>query len=389
MTDAIPLANHQNEIYLAGLAGTTPSLPIAWDALERRAAEMMEPGAHGYVAGGAGSEDTMRANREAFARWRIVPRMLRDVDTRDNAVEVLGTRMPAPFLLAPIGVQSIIHPDGELAVARAASSLGVPMVLSTAASFSIEEVAAANGDGPRWYQLYWPRDPDVAASFVARAEANGFGVLVVTLDTNLLAWRPRDLQAAYLPFLRGTGLANYLSDPVLRAALPATPEDDLQGAVLHALGLFSDPSITWERLPWLRERTRLPIVLKGILHPDDALRAHDAGMDGVIVSNHGGRQVDGAIGALDALPGIVDAVGDRMTVLFDSGIRCAADAFKAIAIGARAVLLGRPYTWGLAIDGEEGVRGVLRTFMAELDLTLALSGYRSWPEVGRDALTRI
>ncbi len=394
MTDHVapvvtPLAEYQNGIYMAGAGGARPDLPITPDAMEVRARESLDADAFGYVAGGAGSEDTMRANREAFRRWRIVPRMLVDVEHRDLSVDMLGARLAAPVLLAPIGVQGILHADGELAVARAAAATGVPLILSGVSSFTIEEVAAANGAGRRWYQLYWPRDRDVARSFVARAEAAGYGGIVVTLDTRMLAWRPRDLANGYLPFLRAAGLASYLSDPVFRAELPVPPEQDVRPAVARFLAIFSDPSVTWTDLAFLRESTRLPLVLKGILRPDDARRAIDHGADAIVVSNHGGRQVDGAIAALDALPDVVDAVGGVVPVLFDSGIRTGADAFKAMALGARAVLLGRPYAWGLAVGGQRGVDHVLRSFLAELDLTLALSGYASLADVDRDALRRI
>jgi isopentenyl diphosphate isomerase/L-lactate dehydrogenase-like FMN-dependent dehydrogenase len=371
-----PFGNYQYEIYLQGLADQLPELPVSWPELERAAAEKLDAGARGYVFGGAGSEDTQRENLAAFRRRRIVPRMLRDVSVRDLRTTVLGTAMPAPVLLAPVGVQSIIHPEGELAVARAAAGLGIPMVASTASSFTMDEIAAAGGaDAPRWYQLYWPRTDDLAQSFVARAEAAGYGAIVVTLDTPLLAWRPRDLAGAYLPFLKSIGIANYLSDPVFRGALERTPEDDPQAAVGHFVGQFSNPGATWEGVDRLRAMTDLPLVLKGINHPDDALEAKARGVDGVIVSNHGGRQVDGAIGALDALPAVAEAVGDDLTVLFDSGIRGGADVAKALALGADAVLLGRPYLWGLALAGEAGVRTVLRSLLGELDLTLALSGH--------------
>jgi isopentenyl diphosphate isomerase/L-lactate dehydrogenase-like FMN-dependent dehydrogenase len=388
MTQVAPLAGYQNRIYLEGLGGKLPDLPLTYAALEQRAERQLTRGAYGYVAGGAGSEDTVRANREAFRRWRIVPRMLRDVSQRDLGTTLLGTAMPAPLLLAPVGVQSIVHPEAEVAVARAAAATGVPMVLSTASSRSLEEVAEALGGSPRWFQLYWPGDPDLAASLLGRAERAGYGAIVVTLDTWLLAWRPRDLEVAYLPFLHGEGIANYLSDPVFRAALAAPPEEDMAGAVGHFLEVFSDPSVTWAGLSFLRENTRLPIVLKGILHPDDARRAVDHGVDGILVSNHGGRQVDGAIAALEALPGVVDAVPESMPVLFDSGVRTAADAFVALALGARAVLLGRPYMWALAVGGEAGVAELLRGFLAELDLTFALSGHTRLDQLGRDALVR-
>jgi lactate 2-monooxygenase len=388
----VPFGNYQYEIYLQGLAGQLPDLPIAWDALERAAAEKLDDGARGYVFGGAGSEDTQRENLEALRRWRIVPRMLRDVAVRDLRTTVLGTAMPAPLLLSPVGVQSIIHPDGELAVARAAGELGVPLVASTASSFTLEEIAeageAAGAGSPRWFQLYWPKSDDLAASFVARAEAAGYAAIVVTLDTPLLAWRPRDLQGAYLPFLKSIGIANYLADPVFRDMLEKSPEDDPQGAVGQFVGQFSNPAATWEGIDMLRSLTKLPLVLKGINHPDDARQARERGVDGVLVSNHGGRQVDGALAAVDALPGVVEAVGDDLTVLFDSGVRGGADVVKAMALGADAALVGRPYLWGLALGGAHGVRAVLRALLGELDLTLALSGHATPATVGPETVTR-
>ncbi|MCW2917282.1 MAG: Lactate 2-monooxygenase [Actinomycetia bacterium] len=370
------LADFQNEIYLNGLGDLRPSLPTDLTRLEGLAEQRLSADAYGYVAGSAGAEATARANRAAFDRWRIVPRMLRDVSVRDLSVELFGTTLPTPVLLAPIGVQTILHPDGELAVARAAASLDVPMVLSTAASRTIEQVAEANGEGPRWYQLYWPKDRDMAVSFLERAKAAGYSALVVTLDTVTLAWRPRDLDSAYLPFLRGIGTANYFSDPVFQKAIggPVTAENQT-AAIMHWVANFSNPSLTWDDLAFLRQHWDGPIVLLGIQHPDDARRAVDTGMDGVVVSNHGGRQVDGAIGSLDALPGVVAAVGDQTTVLFDSGIRTGTDVVKALALGARAVLLARPYAYGLALAGEEGVRHVLRCLLAEIELTMTLAGF--------------
>ncbi len=384
-------ANFQFEVYAAGLAGHTPKLPIDSRELEERAREQLSAEAFGYVAGGAGRELTMDANLRAFERWEIVPRMLRDVSERRLGVSVLGTAMPAPVLLAPVGVQSIVHPDAELAVGRAAAAFGLTPILSTASSHTLEAVAEAMEPAhpaSRWYQLYWPRDRDVAASFVARAGDAGYEVLVVTLDTWLLGWRPRDLANAYLPFLKGEGVANYFSDPVIRAALERPPEEDPGPAIAQWAYQFANPRVTWEDLVWLREQTVMPIVLKGILHADDARRALEAGVDGVIVSNHGGRQVDGSIGALDALPAVREAVGQDLAVLFDSGIRGGADVFKALALGADAVCVGRPYVWGLALDGQAGVEHVLRCLLAELDLTLALSGHTEIAQVDRSALRR-
>jgi isopentenyl diphosphate isomerase/L-lactate dehydrogenase-like FMN-dependent dehydrogenase len=338
----------------------------------------MSEEAYGYVAGAAGSEDTARANLDAFRRWRIIPHMLRNVSARTTAVEVLGASLAAPVLLAPVGVQSIVHAEAEVATARAASAVGIPFILSTASSKTLEEVAAAAGDTvPRWFQLYWGRNPELTASFLTRAE-----------QTSLLSWRERDVQNAYLPFLLGEGLANYFSDPVFRASLARPPEEDPQSAIFTFVSIFSNPTLTWDDLASLREHTRLPILLKGILHGDDAQKALDYGMDGIIVSNHGGRQVDGELASLDALPQITSIVAGRVPVLFDSGIRRGADAFKALALGARAVLLGRPYVFGLGLGGEQGVRDVLQNFLADLDLTLALCGCASFAEVDTTILAR-
>lgn len=379
-------AAYQNEIYLQGLGGAVPPFTTDPDALEQSARDRLGPGPFWYVAGGAGSGATVRANREAFDRVRIVPRMLTNATERHLGVSVLGTELPAPVMLAPVGVQSILHPDGELATARAAAELGVPMVLSTASSHTIEEVAEASGDGPRWYQLYWPNDPDVCASLLDRARKAGYTALVVTLDTWTLAWRPHDLDQAYLPFLRAVGTAIPFSDPVFRAGLQKSPEEDLPMAILRWVQLFTGTDKSWDQLSFLREHWDGPIVLKGIQHAEDARKAVEYGMDGVVVSNHGGRQVDGAVGSLDALPSIVEAVGEQVDVLFDSGIRTGADIVKALALGAKAVMVGRPFAYGLAHGGQVGVRHVLRSLLADFDLTLGLSGHRSPADLGPDAL---
>jgi len=368
-------ADFQYEIYLNGMTGAVPRLPTDLSRLEELTERRLGPGPVGYVAGSAGDGSTARANRAALDRRRIVPRMLRDVHDRDLSVTVLGRALPAPLALAPVGVLSILHPDAECAAARAAAAQGVPYVLSSASSTPMEQVAEAMGDAERWFQLYWAKDREVTRSFLQRAEAAGFSVLVVTLDTPLLAWRPRDLDQAYLPFLHGVGTANYFTDPAFRAGLAKPVHEDLNAAVLHFVGMFADPGKTWPDLAFLREQWDGPIVLKGVLHPDDARLAADAGVDGVVVSNHGGRQVAGAVGAADALPGVVEAVGDRLTVLFDSGVRTGDDVFKALALGARAVLLGRPYAYGLALDGQAGVEHVIRCLLAEFDLTMALAGH--------------
>jgi len=377
MSDPTPFAFHQNIIYATGLAGKKPSLPLNIEELESKALELLSPEAHGYVSGGAGQERTMQSNLASFDHWQIVPRMMRDVKNRNLSVELLGTKLNSPVMVAPIGVQGIIHADGELATARAAREVGVPYITSTVSSFPLEQVAEALGDSPRWFQLYWPSDNGVTESLLHRAEAAGYSALVVTLDTRMLAWRERDLQQAYLPFLTGLGLVNYFSDPAFRQGLDKPPEEDGESAVLKWMSLYSDLSHTWDDIKFLRSCTKLPIVLKGILHPQDAKRALDLGVDGIIVSNHGGRQVDGSVAALDCLPEVIDMVADQIPVLFDSGIRRGADALKALALGATCVLLGRPLMWGLAIEGQAGVEEVLRRFLAELDLTMALCGCAS------------
>jgi isopentenyl diphosphate isomerase/L-lactate dehydrogenase-like FMN-dependent dehydrogenase len=412
----------QEEIYLSGLRGKKPIVPVDARHLEAQAHKKMSRRGFAYIAGGAGLEETMAANRESFDRWRIVPRMLHDVSHRDLSVEIFGRRLPAPLLLAPIGALEMAHPDADLAVAKAAAAEGIPPIFSNQASVDMETCSRAMGDAPRWFQLYWSTSDELVESLVQRAETCGCEAIVVTLDTTMFGWRPRDLNLAFLPFLYAQGIAQYTSDPVFRALVEearvrqptsvgrVTPRAVLSlmrlarrypgsswsnfrtrlpiDGVRRFVDIYSRPSLTWQDLPFVRERTRLPIVLKGVLHPDDARRALDAGVDGLVVSNHGGRQVDGALGSLDALPPIVEAVAGRIPVLLDSGIRGGADAFKGLALGARAVLIGRPYAFGLGIAGERGVREVIQNFIAELDLTLGLAGCTSVFELDPQMLQR-
>ncbi|HVD03858.1 MAG TPA: lactate 2-monooxygenase [Candidatus Dormibacteraeota bacterium] len=383
-------ADFQFEIYRAGVTGDCPALPMTAPEVEKAARQEMTARAYGYVAGSAGLESTEQGNRRAFERWEIVPRHLRGVPERDLSIQLFGKELPTPVLLAPIGAMSIVREDAELSVARVAASLGVPMILSTVSSTPLELVAselASEAGGSGWFQLYWPSDRELALSLVRRAEAAGFGAVVVTLDTWTLSWRPRDLANGYLPFLTGAGLANYLSDPVFRSRLARSPEEDPEAAIGLWTQLFGYPSLRLTDLRWLREQTSLPILVKGVCHPDDARAALEAGLDGVVVSNHGGRQIDGARASLDCLPEVVAASGE-MTVLLDSGVRSGSDVVKALALGAKAVLLGRPYVYGLALAGEDGVRHVLRCLLAELDLTLGLSGHGSISELGPASVAR-
>ena len=377
--------NYQFGIYMAGQEGQLPTLPLRYEDLEARAREVLDAGAYWYVAGGAG-EASMAANRNGFDRYPLMPRVLTDVSERDLGTTVLGKRHKTPIMLAPLGVQEILHDDAEMATARAAAQLDVPMILSTVSSNPMEDVKRELGETAGWYQLYWPNDDALATSLVQRAEKAGYEAIVITLDTKMLAWRERDLDGAYLPFLEGKGLANYTSDPVFCAGLEKPPADDVQATVRHWSQVYASPERSWPDLAKLREATDLPLILKGVLHPEDALAARAAGMDGVIVSNHGGRQVDGSVAAIDALAGVVDAVGADMDVLFDSGIRRGADVLKAIALGADAVLVGRPFAWGLACAGEEGVAEVLRRLLADIDLSLALIGQSRIDKLSRASL---
>ena len=374
------------EIYVNGLAGITPDVPTEFAALEEAAIDAMDEKAQGYVVGSAGSEGTDRNNVAAFDRWRILPKMLRGVEERDLSVDLFGTECEVPVVLAPIGCQSILHEEGELAAARAAASQDVPLCLSTVSSYTMEEVADELGDTPRWFQLYWSPNRDLARSFLDRAEDAGYEAIVVTVDTPVPGWRPQDLQQGYLPYLEGIGVQNYFSDDVFRDLLDQPPEENTLVAAQQFLDVFGDASLTFEDLDWLQDQTDLPIIVKGILDPADARRAVEHGADGIVVSNHGGRQVDGSVAAVEMLPAVVEEVGEETTVLFDSGIRNGAHAIKALALGADAVMLGRPYVYGLAIDGENGVASVLKNFLAEFDLSLGLAGHDSVAGLDRDAL---
>lgn len=410
----------QRKIYLDGLSGQRPAVPSDNIGLEAAARSQMSPEAYAYIAGGAGAELTMASNRAAFDNVCIVPRMLNDVSSRSIQVNLFNHPLPAPLLLAPIGVLELVHREADLAVARAARALRVPMIFSNQASVAMEDCAQEMENAVRWFQLYWSKSRELVASFLSRAENCGCTAIVVTLDTTLLGWRPRDLNQGYLPFLEGKGIAQYTTDPVflkmlsepddqpppprrvsvasIQALISMTRRFPERGfisklrsglplkAVRKFIATYSNPATTWEDLSFLRAHTKLKILLKGVLHPDDARKAIDHGMDGLIVSNHGGRQVDGSIASLDALPGIVDAVNGRVPVLLDSGIRSGADIFKALALGARAVCIGRPYTYGLALAGQRGVEDVLQNLVAEFELTMALAGCKNVKEINRECL---
>ncbi|HEU5289481.1 MAG TPA: lactate 2-monooxygenase [Cyclobacteriaceae bacterium] len=411
----------QKEIYLSGFAGKRPAVKISFHQLEQEARKKMSDQAFAYIAGAAGNEDTVNNNQSAFEKWKIVPRMLRNVSERDTSIELFGQKIPSPLLLSPVGVLEMVHPEADIAVAKAAARLGLPYIFSNQASKPMEACAAAMGESPRWFQLYWSKSKELVQSLVQRAERCGCKAIVVTLDTTLLGWRTRDLDLAYLPFLEGKGIAQYTSDPVFQKLLDEPDNSapvkrrvtlqSIQGlismtknypgnnffkkltsgrplkAVQKFVSIYSNPSTTWEDLAWLRQQTKLPILLKGILHPDDARKAMDAGMNGIVISNHGGRQVDGSIATLDALPKITEVIQNRIPVLIDSGVRGGADVFKALALGANAVCIGRPYVYGLTVAGEEGVYHVMQNLMADFELTMGLSGCKNISEINPEMLS--
>jgi lactate 2-monooxygenase len=380
--------DYQNEIYLNGLSGVLPTMPMTFPELEARAQAVLSPSMLSYVAGGAGDGFTQRANVSAFQQWGLVPRMMVGATRRDLSVDLFGMRLPSPLFMAPIGVIGLCAQDGhgDLATARAAARTGVPMVASTLSVDPLEQVAAEFGATPGFFSLYTPTDRALAESLVHRAEAAGFKGIVVTLDTWVTGWRPRDLGASNFPQLRGHCLANYICDRHFRARLAKAPEDDVQAAVREWARIFGNP-LTWDDLPWLRSITDLPLILKGICHPEDVRRAREGGVDGIYCSNHGGRQANGGLAALDALPAVVEAAGG-LPVLFDSGVRSGADILKALALGATAVGVGRPYIYGLALEGTDGIIHVLRSLLAEADLLMAVDGYPSLKDLQVDGAMR-
>ncbi|GEK57679.1 alpha-hydroxy-acid oxidizing enzyme [Marinococcus halophilus] len=363
-------------------------LPVSFEDWEQQARERLADGPYHYIADGAGSGNTAGENRRALDNWRLLPRMMVDTENRDLSIQLLGEHLPFPVLMAPIGVQTIAHEEGELAAARAAKQTGVPYVASTASSFTMERIAEELDDAPKWFQLYWGKDKNVTASFLQRAEEAGYSAIVATLDTQMLSWREKDLENGYLPFLQAEGIANYLSDPAFRAKLERPPEEDIAAAVQQFVEIFTNAALSWEDLAFLRRQTNLPIVLKGVLDPEDVKKALEYDINGFIVSNHGGRQVDGTVAAIDMLPEMVEAAGGRVPVLMDSGIRRGADVIKALALGAEAVLVGRPYIYGLAVDGENGAYEVLRNLLADTDLTMGLTGRARMKDIDRSLVRR-
>lgn len=422
MKKILSALERQKAIYLDGFAGKRPRVPTHNLELEEAARKRAPANGFAYISGGAGTQDTMLHNRHGFKKWEIRPKMLRDVSERDLSIQLLGKRLPSPILAAPIGALDIVHPQADLAVARACAEVGVPMIFSNQASYPMEVCAAEMGATPRWFQLYWSKSNELVESFLQRAEACACEAIVLTLDTTMLGWRPRDLDLGFLPFSYAKGIGQYVSDPIFQKLVAESGDGSFEGefslmklvnfiklvrnykgggrflgnlrsrqplkAARKFTEIYSRPSITWEDLKWLKSKTKLPILLKGILHPEDAQRALDAGVQGIIVSNHGGRQIGGTISSMDALGAIIEQVKGQIPVLLDSGVRDGADIFKALAFGANAVCIGRPYAYGLAIAGERGVREVLQNLIAEFELTMGLSGCRNISEISPEFLIK-
>ena len=394
-THARKYGAYQNEVYRDGMfRNIMPTVTKDPNKLEAQAKSLMPAKSYAYIAGGAGERATMEANRLAFRQFKLVPRMLRPTSHRDLRTTLFGKTYDTPILIAPVGVQEIFHADKEIGVSAIAAELGVPYILSTASSSTIEDVAKSSGDGARWFQLYWPQDDDITISLLERAQKAGYSTLLVTLDTWALAWRPWDLDHSYVPFMIGQGCQNGFSDPVFQRKFKEKQGKEVHEDVLLAASewvatCFSGAAHSWEHLSVVREHWKGPIVLKGIQHPEDAVKAVEVGMDGVLVSNHGGRQLDGAIGSLDMLAEIVEAVGSRCTVLFDSGVRTGVDVIKALCLGAKGVLVGRPWVYGMGIAGKEGARDVLRGILADLDQSMGLAGIRTVADCEKSMLRRV
>ncbi|RDV28340.1 alpha-hydroxy-acid oxidizing protein [Lysinibacillus capsici] len=361
------------DLLLKNITAQAP-FPICFADLEKAVAKKIEAGPFGYIRSGAGGEQTLRNNRAAFEKYSIVPRFLNDVSNVDTSIHLFGKTYPTPLLFAPVGMNGMVHDDGELAVVRAAQNLNIPYIQSTVSTYALEEVAQAAPSATKWFQLYWSTNEEIAFSMAVRAEAAGFEAIVLTVDTVMLGWREEDVRNQFSPLKLGYARGNYMNDPVFTATLP---DDSFESYVQGVLQNVFHPTLNWEHVRELKKRTNLPILLKGILHPEDAKHAIDNGIDGIIVSNHGGRQLDGVIGSLDALPAIVKVVNGQIPIILDSGVYRGMDALKALALGANAVAIGRPFVYGLALEGQQGVEKVMTNLYDELKVSIALAGATS------------
>lgn len=374
----------KEDLLLKNIQGAKP-FPICFEDLEEAVAEKLPAGPYGYIRSGAGGEQSLRNNRKAFTKYSIIPRFLTDVSEPDTSIELFGKKHPTPFLFAPVGMNQMAHEQGELAVVRAAEKLGMPYIQSTVSSYSLEEVADTAPAHTKWFQLYWSTNEEIAYSMAARAENAGFEAIVLTVDTVMLGWREEDVRNQFSPLKLGLARGNYMNDPIFTASLK---DESFESYIEGVLANIFHPTLNWENIRELKSRLRVPLLIKGILHPEDARLAIEAGVDGIIVSNHGGRQLDGVIGSLDALPAIVKAVDHRVPVLLDGGVYRGIDALKALALGAAAVCIGRPFVYGLAYDGENGVYQVMQNLYSEFKVSMGLAGQRTVADLQTLALIR-
>lgn len=374
------MTNAKNNDLLLGNIENNQKYPIDFKELEKAAKNVLEPGPFGYIRSSAGGEETYQKNINSFSKYSIVPRFLTDVSTLNTEVTILGKTYPHPLFISPVGVNKIAHEDGEIAVVKAAAKFNFPYIQSTVSSYSIEEIAKATPGSSKWFQLYWSSNKEIAFSMAKRAETAGYEAIVLTVDTVMLGWREEDIRNQFSPLKRGFGQGNYVTDPVFMAALPNDSQEAIVNSILENI---YHPTLNWNDITELRNYVSLPILIKGILHPEDAKLAIDQGIDGIIVSNHGGRQLDGVIASIDALPSVVEAVDRKIPVLFDSGVRRGSDAVKALALGANAVCIGRPFVWGLATGGQKGVERVLENFLQETKVSISLAGVRNMDELNK------
>ncbi|SFL72884.1 FMN-dependent dehydrogenase, includes L-lactate dehydrogenase and type II isopentenyl diphosphate isomerase [Gracilibacillus orientalis] len=364
----------------------TASFPIRFQDLEQQAQDRLEPKVFGYIQSGGGREETLRTNETSFEKWQLVPRFGADVSTVSLDKKIHGETIQSPILLAPVGMQALANVNGEKASVSAAHKFGMPFMASTVSSYSLEDIAEACPDAERWFQLYYPNDEALAKSFVQRAEKAGYKAIVVTIDMATLGHREKDLTNKYSPFRLGKGMSNYTNDPIFQSYLRGYSQEDVLAEMQK---VFFKPDLNWQHIQQLRKATSLPIYIKGVLHPDDTEKAVELGIDGIVVSNHGGRQLDRCIASIDALPLIKARVQDQLTILLDSGIRSGPDIVTALALGADAVLLGRPFVYGLAISGQSGVENVLENITNDLTKTLQLMGINDVNQVDHTFIRRM
>ncbi|MBK7811729.1 MAG: alpha-hydroxy-acid oxidizing protein [Saprospiraceae bacterium] len=421
MSSSFNPSDRQKEIYTEGALGHQPKIPVDFKSLELQASKILSKNAFGYIATGAGQEEGIFNNQKAFSSWNIIPSIASGIQNLDTKRQILGLDLPWPMMFAPIGVLDLARPKGDLLLAKASVESQIPMIISNQASTSMEEVAKALTSQNFWFQLYFSKSKELVRNFVQRAEACGAKGIILTLDTTTLGWRQRDLNNAYLPFIRGLGIAQYTSDPVFKELLkdvnlqtqksagnifqklrllhellknyPGSYFENLKSkepikAVRKFIEIYSRPELNWDDIQWLKEISNIPVLLKGILHPNDALQAIKLGIDGIVISNHGGRQIDRVISSLDALVEIKKVVPKDYPLILDSGIRTGTDIFMALALGAKTVLLGRPYVYALAINGSKGVLEITKNILAEFEITMKLAGCPNIESITEEKLVR-